>query len=169
MHISEQALEFLIGWEALRLQPYQDEAGLWTIGIGHLLTPRELASGGLLIGEQRVRWRKGLTQEQALALKQQDLEPVMDCVEARLHNLALAQHEFDALVIYCFNIGNRAFSRDSAVPRWLETGNKARAVDAWKDWNKVTINGTKRKSPGLVKRRNAELQMFLNADYSGRP
>lgn len=169
MHISEQALAFLIGWEALRLQPYQDEAGLWTIGIGHLLTPRELASGVLLIGDKRVFWRKGITREQALALKQQDLGPVMACVEARLRNLSLAQHELDALVIYCFNIGNRAFSRDSSVPRWLETGNKARAVDAWKDWNKVTVNGVKKKSTGLTKRRNAELQMFLNADYSGRP
>lgn len=168
MNISKDALEFLIGWEALRLKAYLDQAGKWTIGIGHLLTPKERESGRLLIDDDLVKWRSGLTREQAFALKQQDLERFVSAVSEALKDIKLKPHEFDALVILAYNIGDKAFAGSSLV-RCLQLGNRDKIVGSWLAWNKVTVNGVRVVSNGLIKRRKAEIQIFLNADYSGRP
>lgn len=168
LNTSKDALEFLIGWEALRLKAYLDQAGKWTIGIGHLLTPKERESGRLLIGEDLVKWRDGLTRDQACALKQQDLERFEFAVSKSLDAIKLKQHEFDALVILAYNIGDSAFAGSSLV-RCLRLGDRNKIVGSWLAWNKVTVDDVRMVSRGLVKRRKAEVQIFLNADYSGRP
>ncbi len=169
MNISEQALEFLEGWESCRLQAYCDSANKLTIGIGHLLTDAELKTELLLIGERLVRWQGGLTRAQAIALKHQDLERFVEAVREKMKTCSLKPHEFDALVIYAFNIGVPAFERVSSVPRLIREGQIERAMVVWQQWNKETRNGKKVVSRGLTKRRKAEIQMFLKADYSGRP
>lgn len=168
LNASKNALEFLIGWEALRLKAYRDSAGKLTIGIGHLLTPKERESGRMLIGEDLIKWRDGLTREQALALKQQDLERFEVAVSKALEGVRLKQHEFDALVILAYNIGDSAFAGSSLV-RYLRAKTRDKIVGSWLAWNKITVDGVRVVSNGLVKRRKAEVQIFLNADYSGRP
>ena len=67
----------------------------------------------------------------------------------------LEQHEFDALVSLCYNIGGNAFKHSSIV-RNINAGDKARAAIRILDWNKaggVVVNG-------LTNRREAEKKMF---------
>lgn len=170
MHISDKALAFLEGWEGCKLKPYLDSAGKLTIGIGHLLTAAEKRSGKLLIDDALIPFRAGITRAQALALKQQDAERFIDCVQLRLHGVPLKQHEFDALVVYAFNIGTTAFSTKSSVPTHIKAGRIDNAIVSWGRWNKQAgENGELEFCEGLDKRRRAEIKLFLHADYSGRP
>ena len=38
---SKSGLEFIARWEGIVLHPYMDVAGLWTIGVGHLIKPSD--------------------------------------------------------------------------------------------------------------------------------
>lgn len=37
MHLSNDGLQFIKRWQGLSLEPYQDEAGMWVIGYGHII------------------------------------------------------------------------------------------------------------------------------------
>ncbi len=67
----------------------------------------------------------------------------------------LAQHEFDALVAFAYNVGLGAF-RKSTLLRLLNKGDKASAAKQFDRWNKA---GGKMLA-GLTRRRAAERAMF---------
>lgn len=68
----------------------------------------------------------------------------------------LTQNQFDALVSLCFNIGVTAF-RDSTLLNLLNAGDYNGAAAQFSVW--ININGAV--SQGLVNRRNAEKDLFL--------
>ncbi len=167
--LSDQGMSFLVGWETCILKPYRDQAKKLTIGIGHLLTQDELKHGILYIEGDKVSWRNGITESQAYRLKRQDLRSFIEAVNDRMRAIPLRQHQFDALVIYAFNIGVHAFCNVSSVPSNLLRGRVESAIESWRRWNKITVNGIRQVSRGLTKRREAEIALFISADYSGRP
>ena len=65
MKLSVQGLKFIQNQEGLRLSPYQDVAGNWTIGYGHLMTDEEIS-----------KWPPGssITEGTALLLLEADVE-----------------------------------------------------------------------------------------------
>ena len=71
--------------------PYKDGAGLWTVGIGHLIKP----------GENQ--FNAGLTHDQCLDLLQKDVAWAETCVNKL--GWVLTQNQFDALVDFCYNEG----------------------------------------------------------------
>ena len=75
-------------------------------------------------------------------------------------HVPLHQHEYDALVIFCFNIGNGSFSSSSAL-RKLNTGQYDQVPDEIMKWNKAGAHV----SQGLINRRTEEIEMFRYADY----
>jgi lysozyme len=108
MQMSEQGLELLKQWEGFELKVYKDSAGLLTIGVGHLLTKSELSSGKIVINGQTVKYANGLTDQQALDLLSQDVQPAETTVNSNVKVL-LNQDQFDALVSFTFNVGGGAF------------------------------------------------------------
>ncbi|EIY3538267.1 lysozyme [Campylobacter jejuni] len=77
-------------------------------------------------------------------------------------NSSLAQNEFDALVILCFNIGIDNF-KNSFVVKIInaeKTGCKT-LKEAWMAWNK-SQNKVMR---GLINRRNAEYKLYTQGGY----
>ncbi len=168
MAFSDLGVEFLIGWEALRLAAYKDQAGKLTIGIGHLLTADEIKTGIIVIDCEPHAWRNGITSEDAMALKRQDLRQFTRAVSSRIRH-SLEQHEFDALVCLAYNIGEFAFAGSSVAEKINAGAPEDQIRERWMIWNKVTVNGIKRVSAGLAKRRKAETAVYFDADYSGRP
>lgn len=160
---------FLARWEGCRLRPYQDASGLWTVGVGHLLTPVERATGAVDVAGQPVNWRAGLTAAQAEALLTQDLSWAEAAVAAA--GVARTPNEFDALTAYAFNIGAGAFQRYSSVVPRLRAGEREGAMTSWRAWCRVTDprSGRKVVCEGLRRRREAEIALFLRGDYSGGP
>lgn len=142
------------GWEGTELEIYKDSAGYPTIGVGHLLTKDELASGEIFINGQVVRYLHGITQEQAIDLLEQDLVIAENSVNENV-NVDLNQNQFDALVSFVFNIGINAF-RESTLLRELNNGNYGAIPYQMRRW----IHSGKRVIKGLVNRREKEIKLW---------
>ena len=102
-----------------------------------------------------------LSNEAMIDLLRKDLEKT----EARVRKAftrELAPHQFDAAVWFDFNTGG--IFTASWVKRFNEYNDEA-AYDAIMLWNKVTSNGIKVVSNGLVKRRTMERDLFFRGEY----
>ena len=132
-------------FEGLRLEAYQDVAGIWTIGYGHT----EDVCSGMII-----------TVEQAQQFLQADLGTAEDAVSQATADAPTNPNQFSAMVSLCYNIGSGNF-RSSTVLREHLLGGYQTAADAFLLWNKATINGVLETIRGLTARRTAERQLYL--------
>jgi lysozyme len=155
MKASDKLLELLKVWEGSRSQAYQDVAGLFTIGVGHLLTEDELDSGILYIDEQEVEWHGGLTEDDIVALLAQDLIP-RENVVTNLVEVPLEQRQFDTILSFVFNIGERAF-KNSTLLRVINQGLFEQVPGQLMRWNKAAG----RVVAGLNNRRRNEVSLWL--------
>jgi lysozyme len=150
MILSEAGRAAIEAREGLRLQAYQDSAGLWTIGYGHLLTKDELRSGKVL----GVDWRDGITPPTADALLANDLYTATDAI-AEFVRVPLLQCQFDALTSFVYNIGDGAF-QDSTLLRLLNTDRFAEIPAQMRRW----IHSAGHVDPILVERREQEIRQW---------
>jgi len=127
-------------FEGLRLTAYPDCAGVWTIGFGHT-GPN--VHCGLCIDEN-----------QAETLLRADVSSAVRCVRQAVH-VDLAQHQFDALVDFCFNAGRGKFL-GSTLLRDLNRGDCKGAAAQFGLW----VHAGGKVVPGLVRRRAAEAALF---------
>lgn len=164
---SADGIEELKRMESVEPYVYSCSAGHQTIGVGHKITPHELATGLLLIDGAAVRWIDGLTTEQIDGLMRADLDTVERVVEFCV-TVPLTDNQFAALVSLCFNIGEAAFKMSSLV-RVLNQGHYHLVPGFLRLWNKITvrvvdvdgIKTVKRVSRGLANRREAEIKLWL--------
>lgn len=112
--------EKLIAREGTRARMYYDAAGLPTIGVGHLLTRAEMTSGKIMLDGEAIHWRHGLTNEQIARLFDRDNDRAEAAV-AESVKVELADHQFDTLVSFVFNVGIAAF-KNSTLLRKLNAG-----------------------------------------------
>lgn len=140
MQLSSQGLALIRRHEGLRLDAYLDPVGIPTIGYGSTLN---------------VSMGQSITEQEALELLLADVERFEDAVRESV-NVPINQHQFDALVSLCFNIGEGAFKR-STLLRKLNAGDHAGAADEFLRWK----HAGGRVLPGLVTRRDDERRLFL--------
>lgn len=143
-------IDLVIEFEGLRLQKYEDVAGKWTIGYGHLIKPGEDFDV--------------ISIEFARELLDNDLKEARRCVRQNV-KVPLSVNQNSALVSLVYNIGCGAFST-STLLRELNAGNYRIAADNFLRWNKARIkdeNGQSilRSVPGLTNRRMREREIFL--------
>lgn len=150
MNTSANGVDFIAAHEGLRLSAYQDQAGLWTIGYGHLIKSGE-------------DWLFGapITQAQAKELLAEDLKMAENAVNSNI-SIDLNQNQFDALVSLVFNIGAGAFGGSTVKARINAQDTQDRITEAWQRWDKVTINGELVSSRGLAKRREDETDLYFS-------
>ena len=140
MRTSQRGLNLIKSFEGLRLQAYQDSVGVWTIGYG---TTRGVKAGMSITGGQA---------ERMLLNDVQRFEPELQ----HLVSAPLNQNQWDALMSFTYNLGAANFE-SSTLRRLLNAGDYAGAADQFLRWNKA---GGK-VLPGLVRRRAAERELFL--------
>jgi GH24 family phage-related lysozyme (muramidase) len=157
--LSARGEEFIAHFEGLRTRLYNDPAGHCTVGIGHLVH-RGRCNGAA----SEAPFRNGISREKAFDLMRTDAAGFVRAVN-RLVARDLEQHEFDALVSFAYNVGDGALQRSTAL-RELNHGNK-QAVPALimpfvhDDKGNVIA--------GLVRRRQAEGDLFAHGDYDPGP
>jgi lysozyme len=118
---------------------------VWTIGVGHTTAA----------GPPAVNQGLTITAAESDSILADDLKATEGQVSGDI-TVQVAQHEFDALVSLCFNIGPGNFKKSSVV-RDLNAGNRQAAGDAFLMWNKAGGNVI----TGLSNRRNRERTLFL--------
>lgn len=142
--------EFLFAqqFEGLRLKPYKDIAGNWTIGCGHLVRSTM---------ELNLYWN-GITTQHAWELFQEDVQKAEDAVN-RLLKINVTQQQFDMLVDFQFNTGSL---NDSTLLKMLNDGEFTQAAAQFLRWDHF-YNPKDRKedeSKGLYRRCYCRMQYF---------
>ncbi len=137
---SDAGLALTKSFEGLRLEAYQDSGGVWTVGYGH-------TGPGLLAGMK-------ISQADADMMLRADVAVAVNSVN-RAVTEEISQHQFDALVDFCFNVGRGNFLQSSLLHK-LNDGDFEGAAAQFLLW--INVNG--KRADGLVKRRKAEAAMF---------
>jgi len=133
--------------EGLRLEAYQDQGGVWTIGYGH--TGPDVAQGLVCDKPQADTWLANDMLYAATAVN-------------RLVTVELTQSEFDALVDFAFNVGVGAFAK-STLLRLLNAGNYTGAALEFPKWDLCAGQVNR----GLLNRRAAEQAEFDGNNLDG--
>jgi len=133
------------------IYPYDDKNGNATIGYGHLINNESWGENNPAYDE----WKNGITLEQALTLKNKDLDEETGWIKRNI-NVPLTQNEFDALLSAKFN--GAAFSE---LAQAVNTNNFRRVQLEF--LNTITSGGEP--VTGLLKRRGQESQMYLFGMY----
>ena len=146
MKLSVEGLNLIKRFEGVRNRPYRCSAGLWTVGVGHLI------GDGKLLPKS---WDRTFTEEEINALLVRDLSQFERGVGMYI-KVPLRQHEYDALCSFAFNLGLGTLQR-STLRQKINRNDKEGAA---KEILKYCRAGGKI-IKGLQKRREAEYQMFL--------
>jgi len=147
----EQLLEKLEGKE---YNIYMDQAGLPTIGIGHLLTKDELMSGKIEIDGTPCKYQYGLSDQLIYDLLRQDIHKYESVVIVMV-TTPINHNQKVALTSFCYNVGMGAFNR-STLLKVLNQGNYEAVPDQLRRWN---ISGG-RVVNGLKWRREKEIEVW---------
>lgn len=141
MNISQKGINLIKNFEGCRLTAYKCPANILTIGYGH--TGSDVHTG------------QKITQEEAEKLLRQDL--IIHCNNvSKLVKVPLNQNQFDALVSFEYNVGYGAFMNSTL----LKLLNQKKYKEASEQFGRWKFAGGKILA-GLVKRREAEKQLFL--------
>ena len=147
MKTSPAGIAFIKSVESLRLKAYQDSGGVWTAGYGHT---RDVKKGDTITLPTAERWLRG-----DLASAELDV--------TRLVTVHLAQHEYNALVSFAYNVGTDIDADTKAEGlgastqlRKLNDSDYNGAAAEFQKWNKD--NG--KIVSGLTRRRAAESALF---------
>jgi len=159
--ISPLALQMIKHHEGVRARPYRCPALLWTVGVGHVIEPAHI---NIKIEERKYLpspygWDRTLSMAEVDEILEKDLRR-FEAGVSRLCAAGLNQSRFDALVSFAFNVGLGNLQRSSIRMRH-NRGDFEGAADAFLMWTKA--GG--RELPGLIKRRNDERAIYLNARY----
>lgn len=150
MKINQKGINLIKKFEGCELESYQCPAGKWTIGYGH--TGPDVKAG------------QAITEHQAEAILRYDLDRFEEDVEKLTKGRAITENQFSALVSFAFNVGSDIDADtkaeglgDSTLLRLFLNGATQAAADEFRKW----IYGGGKVQPGLIKRREAERQLFL--------
>lgn len=154
MNISHHGLGLLTNEEGFVATPYRDSAGVLTVAWGHVIRPGEV-------------FDKPLSRDEGLRLLQQDLARFEASVNQVGQVVGLMQRQYDALVVFAFNVGVAGFEGSTVRARLLNRDPKG-AADAMLVWcyaidpatDRTTINDV------LAGRRWRERALFLGEDGS---
>jgi lysozyme len=163
--LSKAGEDLMHRFEGFRNRPYLCPADIWTIGYGHVLYQEQIRlpvvtdkpnvvvrkKFSLKQGDNRV-WSK----EEINELFRKDVATFERGVLRLVPGVVGRQGAFDALVSISFNFGLGNLQR-STIRMRANRGDWEGAAEAFRMWTK----GGGKVLPGLVRRREAEIALFL--------
>ncbi len=169
MKLGEAGAKLMHQWEGYRTKPYLCPAQIWTIGYGHVLYQDQIRLPVARVeGKETPMIRKEMplkpednrvwTKEEIYKIFDNDIAIFERGVLRLAPALSGRQGAFDACVSFAFNAGLGNFQR-STIRMKINRGEWKDAAEAFMQWTK----GGGRELPGLVKRRKAEVALFLTS------
>ena len=140
MKTTEILVMKLMEFEGLRLEAYQDAAGVVTIGYGHTHNVR--------MGDRISAWY-------AEDLLKEDIAYFENQVKAL--NVARTEGQLDALVSFAFNLGIERLAGSTLLKVIREGGSKNQVKHEFKRW----VYAAGKRLRGLEKRREWEARRFF--------
>lgn len=140
-------------FEGFETKPYQDSAGIPTIGYGTIQYPD---------GSPVAMTDPEINADEALAYLKFEMNKKTAALALMLQRKP-SLHQAAAMLSLAYNIGSGAF-KGSTVLKKFNLGDIPGAAAAFLLWNKATIDGEHVVIPGLQNRRVAERDVFLTAD-----
>jgi lysozyme len=154
MKPSNNCFDFIRQEEGEVLHAYQDQAGVWTIGIGSTLY------------KDGTKPKKGdtITHEQAMDLLRWEVSNKTGAISGNLKNVVLNQNQLDAIVSFVYNVGVAGFANSTLLKRIRANPKDPSIREAFMMWNKITDPKTKKKVPndGLTARRKREADLYFS-------
>jgi lysozyme len=120
VNVSKAGIALIKHHEGVRSRPYRCAANLYTVGVGHLI------GDGKHLPDS---WNRTFSAEEIDGLLKSDLRRFELGVHKMLPNVPLRQHEFDAIISFCFNLGLGCFQR-STLRQALLRGDKKAAMES---------------------------------------
>jgi lysozyme len=154
--ISNEGVKFIAHFEGFRSKPYLDSVGIATIGYGTITYPDT--------GRKVTLKDPAITEDTALEYLKLHIEKsVTSWIVKNLPGLT--QNQFDALVSFCYNLGVGALSGSTLERRILVKDTCDRITQAFMMWTKARVNGKLTELKGLVRRREAEADLYCKGIY----
>jgi len=150
--LNQAAIDLIKSFENLELVAYRCEAGVPSIGYGHT----ETVSGDDV-------GKKTITEEEAERLLRLDLREAQTRLAACMpadRLASLTDNQYGALVSFAFNAGA---SPSWVVFRLIREGRLTEVPTQLRRFIWVTKKGAKVRSNGLIRRREAEVALYLRA------
>ena len=168
MKLSKAGEDLMHRYEGFRSRPYLCPAHIWTIGYGHVLYQEQIRLPVVRVeGKATPMIRKEMplkpednrvwTKTEIDELFRTDVRTFERGVLRLVPGVVGRQGSFDALVSISFNFGLGNLQR-STIRMRANRGEWQGAAEAFRVWNK----GGGKVLPGLVKRREAEIALFLS-------
>jgi lysozyme len=166
--LSKAGEDLMHKYEGFRSRPYLCPAHIWTIGYGHVLYQQQIKLPVVRVeGKETPMIRKEMplkpednrvwTKTEIDELFRDDVASFERGVLRLVPGVVGRQGSFDALVSISFNFGLGNLQR-STIRMRANRGDWDGAADAFRVWTK----GGGKVLPGLVKRREAEIALFLS-------
>lgn len=133
MRLSQDGINLIKDFEICRLHAYQDAGGRWAIGYGHTADVQE----GMVI-----------TKPQANTYLLDDLVWAENVVNHYVR-VVLKQHQFDALVSFTYDLGEKIFQHSDLLSL-INAGRFVQAAETFPEYNQWD------------ERRKAERALFLS-------
>ena len=168
MKLSKAGADLMHRYEGCRNKPYLCPAHIWTIGYGHVLYQEQIRLPMVRVEGKdipMIRKEFPLKPEDNRVWSKEEIEELFATDVASFERGVLRlvpgvvgrQGSFDALVSISFNFGLGNLQR-STIRMKANRGDWEGAADAFRAWTK----GGGKVLPGLVKRREAEIALFLS-------
>ena len=165
MKLSKAGADLMHRFEGCRNKPYLCPAHIWTIGYGHVLYQDQIRWPMVASEGKPARKEYSLKPEDARVWSKAEIEELFAVDVASFERGVLRlipgvvgrQGAFDALVSFAFNAGLGNLQRSTSRMK-ANRGDWEGAAEAFMAWTK----GGGKELPGLVRRRKAEIELFLS-------
>jgi lysozyme len=148
MKVNAEGYALLKKFEGCVLKAYRCPANVWTIGFGNTFY-----EDGTKVKEGDV-----ITQQRADELAKYIVEQFATSIRAMIKQ-PLNENQFSACVSLAYNIGTGGFKKSSVLRKLNANPTDPTIADSFRLWNKgggVVLKG-------LVRRREAEIQLYFKA------
>lgn len=149
MKISNNGIELIKQFEGLSLKPYLDAVNIPTIGFGNTFYED---------GTKVTLKDKPITEQRATELLEFIANKTFSENINKVVKVPLNQNQFDALVSFSYNIGNKNFNWSTLLKKLNQLDYEGASLEfgRWNQANGKILNG-------LVLRRQKEKELFLKA------
>jgi lysozyme len=146
MKVNAEGYALIKKFEGCRLKAYKCPANVWTIGYGNTFYEdgTKVKDGDVITQQRAEELAKFIIDQFAVTIEPFIQKPLND-------------NQFSACVSLAYNIGTSGFKRSSVFKKLNINPNDPTIADSFKLWNK----GGGKILAGLVKRRDAEIQLYF--------